>query len=155
AGVASLQDRGQVHPVFDLLRRAAVNTWAAERRPAEPLTDAERDRLEAATAQRAVDLLREGPRCRLDRDSLHGIVATPSRCTWDRVLRSLAQRDYDDAIVRVLGRIKIGRGLDMPISCVLQILPHVQRLDIFFLIVRRANENPAPALRRWLECDPL
>jgi hypothetical protein len=159
AGIASQwEQERQVHPVFSLLCRAAVEIWAIERRPAEPLTDAERQRLEGAVARRAVALLSEPvPHCRLDRESLEPIVNKHQMaCSWDRILCSVAEGDYDDAVARVLARIKLRRKLNMPMSCILQVLPGVQRLDIFFLIVQRASEHPAHALLRWVEArEPL
>jgi hypothetical protein len=146
------------HHVFNLLGRAATEIWALERRPTEPLTDTERQRLEGAVSRRTVALLSEAvPHCRLDRQSLASIVNVHQMaCSWDRILCSVAQGDYDDAVARVLARIKIGRGIRMPMSCLLQVLPGVLRLDIFFLFIQRASEHPAQALLHWVEeRDPL
>jgi hypothetical protein len=144
------------HPVFGFLRLAAIETWARERRTSDPLDEAERKRLDVAVACRAAALLREtAPRCRLDRQSLRSIVQMQLGCQWDRILASVAQGDYEDAVVRVLARVKIGRGLKMPMSCILQVLPGVERLDILFAMLRRATEHPVKALHGWLQHDAL
>jgi hypothetical protein len=155
AGVASSSERRKRHPVFDVLCRAALETWSTERRPAEPLDDIERKRLELAVARRAVQLLQESPPCRLDRQSLRSIVVTQFGCQWDRILRSNACGDHDDVVVRVLARIQINRRLNMPMSCIVQVLAGIQQLEIFFLVLRSASEKPAPALQDWLKRDPL
>jgi hypothetical protein len=137
AGVAVNSEREKLHPVFGFLRRAAIETWARERRASDPLDEAERKRLDVAVACRAAALLREtAPRCRLDRQSLRSLAQMQLGCQWDRILASVAQGDYEDAVVRVLARAKIGRGLKMPISCILQVLPGVERLDILFAMLR-------------------
>jgi hypothetical protein len=152
AGVADNRERDERHPVFDLLRRAATEIWATERRSTKPLDDGERERLDVAVARRAAELLREeDSRCRLDRQSLHSLTERPSGCTWDRILWSVAQGDYDDAVVRVLARIKLNRRLNMPASCILQVLPGVQRLDIFGAVLGQSTEHPGQALQDWVE----
>jgi hypothetical protein len=72
-------------------------------------------------------------------------------CHWDRILASVAQGDYEDASIRVLARAKIGRGLKMPMSCILQVLPGVERLDISFAMLRRSTEPPVQVLHGWLQ----
>jgi hypothetical protein len=57
--------------------------------------------------------------------------------------------------VRLLARIKINRKLQMPMSLLLQVLPGIQRLDIFFVILGQATDHPVPALLEWLMRDPL
>ena len=153
AGVTSDREQRCQHPVFSMLDRAATEIWAIERRPAEPLTNAERQRLEGAVARRAVALLSEPvPHCRLDRESLEPIVKQHQMaCSWDRILCSAVRGDYDDAVARVLARIKLRRKVNMPMSCLLQVLPGVRRLDIFFLFIQRASEHPAQALLHWVE----
>lgn len=156
AGVASLSERGRVHPIFDAIRRAALETWAQERRVDAPLDDAERRRLDAAVARRTIAWLRgKAPRCRLDRQSLRPIVEKHFGSHWAHILASVAEGDYEDATLRVLARAKIGRGLKMPMSCIIQVLPGVERLDIFFGMLRWVCEPAVPALDAWLKRGTL
>jgi hypothetical protein len=151
SAVAESRKLGKLHPIFGLLRQAATDTWAAERRPSEQLDDNERNRLDIAVARRAAELLREkSPRCRMDRQSVRAILKWQIGCSWDHIFDSVSRGDYDDAIIRVVARVKLKRGLKMPVSCILQVLPGVQRLDIFFLIVGRASVNPVGELHEWL-----
>jgi hypothetical protein len=154
AGVKDERARGGPHAVFGLLRRAAIETWAEERRTLEPLDDAERERLDGMVARRAAELMREmAPPCRLDRKSFRSILETHIGCLWDRILQAVAEGDHDDAVVRTLARAKIGRGLKMPTECILAVLPGVERLDIFFALIGRTTDDTVTVLENWLQHD--
>lgn len=152
AGVQAEAQHGGTHPIFGLLRRAAIETWAEHRGEAAVLGDDERERLYAGVARRTAALLREmAPPCKLDRKSLRAILKRPVACLWDRIAAAIAEGNYDDATLRALARVKLNRGLELPVECVVTVLPGVRQLDIFFALICHATGDVVNGLadRLW------
>jgi hypothetical protein len=50
ASVAAWSARGATHPIFGMLRHAAIDVWRAQRRSREPLSEPDLDELHARVA---------------------------------------------------------------------------------------------------------
>lgn len=154
AGVQAEAKRGETHAIFGLLRRAAIETWAEHRVGSDPLDEPQRERLHAGVARRTAALLRElAPPCRLDRVSLRAVLERPVACLWNRIQAAIADSNYNDATLRALARVKLDRGLELPVECVVELLPGVRRLDIFFMLIRHAIGDVANVLANQLRRD--
>lgn len=56
--VAEWSGRGETHPVFGMIRLETIEVWKAMRRPTEPLSEAELERLHAEVARRVAKRIR-------------------------------------------------------------------------------------------------
>jgi hypothetical protein len=149
AGIEDSTKRGETSALLGILRRAALDVWQRERTAGAPLTPELALHLEAQVGRRAAALMRAGsPRCTLDRASLNGMIADWIGCLWDRILASVAIGDGDDATVRTLARL--GRELALPTERLIQVLPGVRSLEVFFALARRSTGDIVSALARWI-----
>jgi hypothetical protein len=149
AGIEDSTKRGATPALLGIVRLAALDVWRRERTAGERITPALASRLDALVGRRAAELMRaRSPRCTLDRASLNGIVADPIGCLWDRILASVAIGDGDDATVRTLARL--GRELELPTECLIQVLPGVRSLEVFFALARRSTGDIVGALASWI-----
>lgn len=138
--VREVQDSGETHPIFQLLRQAALETWIDNRKGTGPLTEAQREKLNMSVARRATAMMRKmSPACRLDRASFRALQEIQYGVLWDRIAASIAAGKYEDATMRALARLALGRNLVLPIRRVLELLPRVSRLDIFFALILRST----------------
>lgn len=142
---------GEPHALLGIVRTAAIDVWQRERAAGEPLTPKLAARLDAQVGRRAAELMRaRSRRCTLDRASLNDLVAEPIGCMWDRILASVAAGDEDDAAIRTLARLVVGRRLALPAECLIQVLPGVRSVDIYFLLMRHSTGDIVSALASWI-----
>ena len=88
-------------------------------------------------------------RYRLDRDSFETLVGRPEACTDEAIRAALDRADGDDAAVRALARLQAGAALG--IELVGELLPRIDRADVFLLLVGRAEGDRVAALTRLLD----
>ncbi|HWO25380.1 MAG TPA: SEC-C metal-binding domain-containing protein [Kofleriaceae bacterium] len=89
------------------------------------------------------------PALALDRASLAHLIAEPAACDERCIRAALERADYDDATIRVLGRVKL--GLPLPPELVADVLVGVERMDVFFSLARHADSDALPALLGLLD----
>lgn len=154
AGVQAEAKLGGTHAIFGFLRRAAIETWAEHRSQSVLLDDHEYERLLAGVARRTAALLRElAPPCQLDRKSLRAVLQRPVACLWTRIQAAIAEGNYNDASLRALARVKLGRGLELPVECVVALLPGVRQLEIFFALISHATGDVVNVLANRIRRD--
>lgn len=135
------------HYILALVRKATIGLWADQ--PKE-LKGSASERISARVAQRTLMLLWQlAPPCSLDQESLQAVMMMPASHLCVRIQSSIAEADYTDAILRTLARIKRGR-LELPAALVIELLPEVPQLDIFFLLVRNATSEIVSLLTHHL-----
>ena len=147
--VYAFSAQGKFHPCLEALSGAILDTWRHDRDPTMLLDEAERDRLHHRVAARALMLLRlEAEPCLLDGDSMRILKDNLPHVLLDRIDLALEEGHVEDATARTLARYRM--GLHVPSRHAAALLLRTRRLDIGFLVARRALQP----LELLAEIDP-
>ncbi len=136
------------------MQQASTEIWGGDL-PAEPLEPERHRRLVAATTDRIIAgvyalLEKDDPqRFRLDRESFDALIRQPLVLSVDHLMASAGRADFEDAAVRALAKLYIGE--ELPFWFVADILPGLERLDLFLVLIRFASGDRIDGLTRLLD----